>query len=140
MDPQGGARCGGEGCGGAAAVADTILRKAQESEQEIVNAMQEVEKLFKMVSVTRPAQWPDGLWWVFLPEFCLQVSGAKLQADDAKLSAQNVLMKTNGTKQKVDRSNEELRSLIRHIRDFLTRTCHFLISLNVCVVQVPLGA
>lgn len=44
-----------------------------------------------------------------------------MQADEAKLSAQNVLMKTNKTKHKVDQSNEELRSLIRQIKDFLTR-------------------
>ena len=52
----------------------------------------------------------------------LQVSEAKVKADKAKLSAQDVLLKTNETKQRVDKSNEELRSLIRQIRDFLTRT------------------
>lgn len=30
-------------------------------------------------------------------------------------------MKTNRTKQRVDESNEELRTLIKQIRDFLTR-------------------
>lgn len=64
------------------------------------------------------------------------MSEAKLQADKARLSAQNVLMKTNRTKQKVDQSNEELRSLIRHIRDFLTRMCHFLFGSNASVVTV----
>lgn len=53
--------------------------------------------------------------------FHLQVSDAKLKADEAKLSAQDVLMKANRTKQRVDQSNEELRNLIRQIRDFLTR-------------------
>lgn len=51
-----------------------------------------------------------------------QVLDAKLQADEAKLNAQNVLKNANRTKLKVDQSNEELRSLIRQIRDFLTRT------------------
>lgn len=51
-----------------------------------------------------------------------QVSEAKVKADEAKLSAQEVLMKSNRTKQKVLQSNEELRVLIRQIRDFLTRT------------------
>jgi coxsackievirus/adenovirus receptor len=51
------------------------------------------------------------------------VSEAKVKADEAKMSAQNVLLKTNGTKQRVDQSNEELRSLIRQIRDFLTGMC-----------------
>lgn len=50
-----------------------------------------------------------------------QVLEVKVQADEAKLSAQTVLMKTNRTKHKVDQSNEELRSLIRQIKDFLTR-------------------
>ena len=48
------------------------------------------------------------------------MSEAKLKADEAKLSAQDVLQKTNQTKQRVDRSNEELRTLIKQIRDFLT--------------------
>lgn len=52
---------------------------------------------------------------------CLQVSEAKVKADEARQSAQDVLMKTNRTKQRVDQSNEELRTLIRQIRDFLTR-------------------
>lgn len=44
-----------------------------------------------------------------------------MEADEARQSAQDVLMKTNRTKQRVDQSNEELRTLIRQIRDFLTR-------------------
>lgn len=43
-----------------------------------------------------------------------------MKADEAKQSAQDVLMKTNRTKQRVDQSNEELRGLIKQIRDFLT--------------------
>lgn len=44
-----------------------------------------------------------------------------MKADEARQSAQDVLMKTNRTKQRVDESNEELRTLIKQIRDFLTR-------------------
>lgn len=51
-----------------------------------------------------------------------QVSEAKVKADEAKLNAQVVLAKTNETKKRVDGSNEELRQLIKQIRDFLTRT------------------
>lgn len=51
----------------------------------------------------------------------VQVSEAKQKADEAKLNAYDVLMKTNRTKQRVDQSNEELRGLIKQIRDFLTR-------------------
>lgn len=52
---------------------------------------------------------------------CVQVSEAKVKADEAKLNAQEVLTKTNETKRRVDGSNEELRQLIKQIRDFLTR-------------------
>lgn len=37
------------------------------------------------------------------------------------MNAQNVLLKTNATKEKVDKSNEDLRNLIKQIRNFLTR-------------------
>lgn len=57
-----------------------------------------------------------------------------MKADEAKLSAQNVLLKTNGTKQRVDQSNEELRSLIRQIRDFLTRMCTPPINSHVALI------
>ncbi|XP_037552178.1 laminin subunit beta-1 [Nematolebias whitei] len=97
VDSEGQSRCGGEGCDGAVSTASSVLMKAQKSEQEIVSAMAEVEKLAKMVSEV------------------------KRQADQAKLSAGNVLMKTNRTKHKVNQSNEELRSLIRQIKDFLTQ-------------------
>lgn len=56
------------------------------------------------------------------------MSEAKQKADEAKLNAHDVLMKTNRTKQRVDQSNEELRSLIKQIRDFLTR-----MSLTSCL-------
>ncbi|XP_061591132.1 laminin subunit beta-1a isoform X2 [Cololabis saira] len=111
-DSEGPARCGGPGCDGAVTTASDILKKAQESQQEITNAMEQVEKLSKMVSE------------------------AKLQANEAKLSAQNVLMKTNRTKQKVDRSNEELRDLIRRIKDFLTQDAADLESIELVATEV----
>lgn len=52
-----------------------------------------------------------------------------MKADEAKQSAQDVLMKTNRTKHRVDQSNEELRSLIKQIKDFLTSR-----SLTSCLV------
>ncbi|XP_041851949.1 laminin subunit beta-1a [Melanotaenia boesemani] len=112
VDSEGQSRCGGEGCDGAVMTAHSVLKKARESEKEIISAMEEVEKLSKMVSEV------------------------KLQADEAKLSAQNVLMKTNRTKQKVDQSNEELRSLIRQIRDFLTQDAADLESIELVANQV----
>jgi len=47
-----------------------------------------------------------------------------VKADEAKVSAQDVLQKTNQTKHRVDQSNEELRMLIKQIRDFLTGRPH----------------
>lgn len=51
MDSEDKARCGGEGCDGLVMAASSTLRKAQDSEQEIISALEEVEKLSKMVSV-----------------------------------------------------------------------------------------
>ncbi|KAM6937035.1 laminin subunit beta-1-like [Xenentodon cancila] len=112
VDSEGPTRCGGQGCDGAVTTASDILKKARESEQEIINAMEQVEKLSKMVSE------------------------AKLQANEAKLCAHNVLMKTNRTKQKVDQSNEELRDLIRRIRDFLTQDAADLESIELVANEV----
>uniref|UniRef100_A0A8C3ATR1 Laminin subunit beta 1 n=1 Tax=Cyclopterus lumpus TaxID=8103 RepID=A0A8C3ATR1_CYCLU len=104
--------CGGDGCDGVKTAASSIWRKTRDSEQEIISAMEEVEKLSKMVSE------------------------AKEKADEAKLSAQDVLMKTNRTKQKVQQSNEELRGLIRQIRDFLTQDAADLESIELVANEV----
>lgn len=50
MDAEGLSRCGGEGCDGIVTAASNAWKKAQESQQEIISAMEEVEKLSKMVS------------------------------------------------------------------------------------------
>ncbi|KAM3608561.1 uncharacterized protein V6R79_001006 [Siganus canaliculatus] len=112
VDSGGQTRCGGEGCDGVVMAASSALKKARDSEQEIISAMEEVEKLSKMVF------------------------DAKLMADEAKQSAQDVLMKTNRTKQKVDQSNEELRNLIRQIRDFLTQDAADLESIELVANEV----
>ncbi|XP_058501372.1 laminin subunit beta-1a [Solea solea] len=104
--------CGGEGCDGVVAMANSVWRNVQKSEQEIIDAMGEVEKLSKMVSEV------------------------KLKADEAKLNAQDVLMKTNRTKHKVDQSNEELRHLIRQIRNFLTHEAADLESIELVANEV----
>ncbi|KAK7893120.1 hypothetical protein WMY93_022272 [Mugilogobius chulae] len=65
-----------------------------------------------------------------------EVSEAKVKADEAKLSAQDVLVKTNRTKHRVDQSNEELRSLIKHIRDFLTQDAADLESIELVANEV----
>ncbi|XP_070762831.1 laminin subunit beta-1a [Enoplosus armatus] len=112
MDSEGRTKCGGEGCDGVVTTASIAWRKARDSEQEIISAMEEVEKLSKMVLE------------------------AKLKADEAKLGAQDVLMKTNRTKQKVEQSNEELRGLIRQIRDFLTQDAADLESIELVANEV----
>nr|XP_040019155.1 laminin subunit beta-1a [Gasterosteus aculeatus aculeatus] len=112
VDSEGQTRCGGEGCDGVITVASNILKNTQDSEQEIISALQEVEKLSQMVSE------------------------AKVKADEAKLSAQEVLMKSNRTKQKVLQSNEELRVLIRQIRDFLTQDGADLESIELVANEV----
>ncbi|XP_075994325.1 laminin subunit beta-1a [Genypterus blacodes] len=112
VDAEGGRKCGGEGCDGVVSKAHVALKTATDSQQEIISAMQEVDKLSKMVSE------------------------AKLKADEAKLSAQDVLLKTNRTKQRVDQSNEELRSLIRQIRDFLTQDAADLESIELVANEV----
>ncbi|XP_028306207.1 laminin subunit beta-1a [Gouania willdenowi] len=110
--------CGVEKCDGVLTAAEHVWKQSKNSQQEILKAMEEVEKLSEMVSE------------------------AKLQADEAKRSAQRVLIKTNTTKEKVEQSNEELRKLIRHIRDFLTQDgadlqSIELISNEVLALQMP---
>uniref|UniRef100_A0A8C2L3E7 Laminin subunit beta-1 n=1 Tax=Cyprinus carpio TaxID=7962 RepID=A0A8C2L3E7_CYPCA len=94
---EGNRKCGGEGCDGLTTLAHNAWQRAKDFDLEIISAREEVDKLSKMVSE------------------------AKVKADEAKLNAQVVLAKTNETKKRVDGSNEELRQLIKQIRDFLTQ-------------------
>uniref|UniRef100_A0A667Z6H2 Laminin, beta 1a n=1 Tax=Myripristis murdjan TaxID=586833 RepID=A0A667Z6H2_9TELE len=112
LDAEGNRKCGGEGCNGLVTLAHSAWQKARDSEQEISSAMEEVEKLSKMVSE------------------------AKVKADEAKLSAQDVLLKTNQTKHRIDQSNEELRTLIKQIRDFLTQDAADLESIETVANEV----
>lgn len=43
-------QCGGEGCSGLATVSKTVLKSAQDLDQKIQEAMQDVDKLSRMVS------------------------------------------------------------------------------------------
>uniref|UniRef100_A0A8C1HLC7 Laminin subunit beta-1 n=1 Tax=Cyprinus carpio carpio TaxID=630221 RepID=A0A8C1HLC7_CYPCA len=97
VDGEGNRKCGGEGCDGLTTLAHNAWQRAKDFDLEIISAREEVDKLSKMVSE------------------------AKVKADEAKLNAQVVLAKTNETKKRVDGSNEELRQLIKQIRDFLTQ-------------------
>uniref|UniRef100_A0A8C5SBL7 Laminin subunit beta 1 n=1 Tax=Laticauda laticaudata TaxID=8630 RepID=A0A8C5SBL7_LATLA len=90
-------KCGGPGCEGLVTVAHTAWQKAIDFDRDILSALAEVEQLSKMVSE------------------------AKQRADEAKQNAQDILLKTNATKEQVDRSNKDLRNLIHQIRDFLMK-------------------
>ncbi|KAG7233023.1 hypothetical protein INR49_007538 [Caranx melampygus] len=92
VDSEGRTMCGGEGCDGVVTTASSVWNKAQESEQEILSTVGEVEKLSRMVLA------------------------AKLQADEARLSARDILMKTNTTKQRMPTTPAQLQNLTEEIR------------------------
>uniref|UniRef100_A0A673B996 Laminin subunit beta-1-like n=1 Tax=Sphaeramia orbicularis TaxID=375764 RepID=A0A673B996_9TELE len=93
---DGAPHCGGDGCKGLVTVSETALKSAKDLDQGILAAMQEVDKLSRMV-------WE-----------------AKIHADEAKMNALEVLKKSNQSKERVEQSNEQLRNLIKEIRDLLT--------------------
>nr|XP_023685984.1 laminin subunit beta-1-like isoform X1 [Paramormyrops kingsleyae] len=97
LNDDGTKKCGGDGCDGLVSIAHNAWQKAKDFDKEILSALKEVDKLSRMVSE------------------------AKVKADKAKANAQEVLLKSNATKQRVDQSNEELLKLIKQIRDFLTQ-------------------
>lgn len=60
---------------------------------------------------------------------CGQVWEANTRANEAKVNAMEVLIKSNKSKERVEQSNEQLRNLIKEIRDLLSST--FLRFLNI---------
>lgn len=52
--------------------------------------------------------------------FLVKVWEAKKRANEAKANAMEVLLKANRSRERVEQSNEQLRSLIGEIRDLLT--------------------
>uniref|UniRef100_A0A8D2MCU4 Laminin subunit beta-1 n=1 Tax=Zonotrichia albicollis TaxID=44394 RepID=A0A8D2MCU4_ZONAL len=109
---EGKKKCGGPGCDGLVTVAHNAWQKAMDFDRDILSALAEVEQLSRMVSE------------------------AKQRADEAKQNAQAVLLKTNATKEQVDRSNEDLRNLIKQIRDFLMQDSADLDSIEAVANEV----
>uniref|UniRef100_A0AAQ5YNZ9 Laminin, beta 1b n=1 Tax=Amphiprion ocellaris TaxID=80972 RepID=A0AAQ5YNZ9_AMPOC len=93
---DGAPQCGAEDCKGLVTSSQTALKSANSLDQEILAAMQEVDKLSRMV-------WE-----------------ANVRANEAKANALEVLIKSNRSKERVEESNEQLRNLIKEIRDLLT--------------------
>uniref|UniRef100_A0A665WG42 Laminin subunit beta-1-like n=1 Tax=Echeneis naucrates TaxID=173247 RepID=A0A665WG42_ECHNA len=94
VDADGAPQCGGEGCQGLVTTSQSALKSAKDLDQEILTAMQEVDKLSRMV--------------------------ASVRANEAKANAMEVLVKSNRSKEMVLQNNEQLRNLIKEIRDLLT--------------------
>lgn len=83
--------------------------------------MQEVDKLSSMVreAPRRKPRWARR-WKITCLVFPVKVWEAKKRANEAKANAMEVLLKANRSRERVEQSNEQLRSLIGEIRDLLT--------------------
>lgn len=73
--------------------------------------------------------WNSECFIIHLRVCVMQVSAAQGRADDSKVSAQDILLKANQSKSKVEQTNQELRELIQQIRDFL-RSKHIFKNLD----------
>lgn len=62
-----------------------------------------------------------GVFYRFFTVCMMQVSAAQRHADESKVSAEDILLKANQSRARVEQTNQELRELIQQIRDFLTR-------------------
>ncbi|XP_055079201.1 laminin subunit beta-2 [Periophthalmus magnuspinnatus] len=96
-DDEGNRFCGGLNCEGAAAKAENALDRSKHAEKQLQQAMGDVEELF------------------------VKVAEAKTRAEEARGKAQAALDKATATKRNVAQSNDQLRDLIKEIREFLTQ-------------------
>ncbi|XP_077449810.1 laminin subunit beta-1-like isoform X2 [Stigmatopora argus] len=93
---DGATRCGGEGCQGVVSASQRALRSAKELDGAILAAAKQADERSRMV-------WEAS-------------NGAR----EAKVHTRQVLIKSNRSKERVEQSNEQLRRLIRDMRDLLT--------------------
>ncbi|KAL2102594.1 hypothetical protein ACEWY4_001762 [Coilia grayii] len=120
VSEDGAPQCGGEECGDVNSLAREGMTTAKNFDKEIVKALQEVDKLNRMVSEARG------------------------RADVAKQDAQDVLLKANQSKERVELNNQELRQLIQQIRDFLRNSTDLetieALSNEVLAMSMPASA
>ncbi|KAK5604488.1 hypothetical protein CRENBAI_016382 [Crenichthys baileyi] len=95
VSEDGAPHCGGEDCSGFVTTSQTALKTSQNLDQEIQQAMEEVDKL-------------SGMVWE-----------ANIRAKEAKAKAMEVLFSSNRSKEAVEQNNKQLRDLIKEIRDLL---------------------
>ncbi|KAI7792021.1 laminin subunit beta-1b [Triplophysa rosa] len=98
VNEEGASQCGGTECETLVTQSQEALKRVKNLDQEILHNLREVDKLNK------------------------KVSDARGRADEAKISSQNVSLRANQSKARVEQTNNELRDLIQQIRDFLTKT------------------
>uniref|UniRef100_A0A8C4QXA4 Laminin, beta 2 (laminin S) n=1 Tax=Eptatretus burgeri TaxID=7764 RepID=A0A8C4QXA4_EPTBU len=94
-DASGSPHCGGSRCGGTVTAASNALRNAQDSEAEVKKAMMLVQQLSREVEV------------------------AKSKSVKVKQQAKEALGRANATRDRAQRSGQDLRQLISQIKDFL---------------------
>lgn len=82
-------------------------------------------------SICLMGKWILYLFIIYSHVCVTQVSTAQGRADESKVSAQDILLKANQSKTRVEQTNQELRELIQQIRDFLTSK-HTLEHMQVC--------
>ncbi|TRY54787.1 hypothetical protein DNTS_001759 [Danionella cerebrum] len=98
QDQGGDFHCGGDLCQTIVSRSEENLKKARNLDQEVLQALGEVDQLNRMVSNAR------GI------------------SEVTKHSAQDVLLRANQTKEEMQQTNDEIRNLIQQIREFLSST------------------
>ncbi|KAL7976262.1 hypothetical protein Chor_002481 [Crotalus horridus] len=112
----------------------SLVEQSAEMRLEVESLINDTEAAFKSTQEEQSRlldELAGKLQSLDLAEVSEKVSEAKERADEARQNAQDVLLKTNATKQQVDRSNEDLRKLIQQIRMFLTTVANEVLNLEM---------